>query len=741
MSLSPDGVLWYGGGFVDVLGRRPPATIELAATGKQDGGKWANPQTVAFSAFSSDRSAGRSSGDTGETKRKTYAAGGHAALGYNGVDTFFSVVVVRCDTWAIQWGVSRAECLERAVIHDLITLTAHTVCGLYSPDSGSKERRLFYGSRLDVPLVRKQENREWRSFMASPRPLHTGMEKESIIALAVASATSFFALTRDGAVHLVSLEVPSRREKVDPVPAVRCTKVTQVSLKKNASGAASMVFSGGSDHAFLLVYAKGGTSFDVVNTRGFSHEAPHAVSRQTVALSQPQGPLERVEFAGPHHIVATCGSPNQAASLQFFTVIPGEATEAAEIIASPIVPLHRPPIATFYDANGDTHTVVCGSASAADAESLVQCTLSLAAGPYSADVVESASWQPVISRHYEAPPTLDEGERQQLYKDLRALHIAESSANGAARWAPLKLFYALTTSTTVKGAGSAGGTLATAVFAVTIAPYLHTRLVKQWHNATAGLHALLDKPAGCANPYALAWNPRHLRRALRLMSQAQLSHAFQLAAGAMRASSSTAASDEAVTYAEAATASVDIALHIITLSRQTGAALSDEDVETVVLLLRASRETGHVVLRHSSRMELLLDSCLQQRAMNRLLGRKMTPAAFTTTEEEEEKEHTSADGGTALAPGRGFFGLPGDLRAERALRTRYTANAWAQNLQRDAARHHAAASRAAELLQGLSEEGRGAHQLSDWESIGRRPHPDAVLTQFESTLVRQEEPQ
>lgn len=343
-----------------------------------------------------------------------------------------------------------------------------------------------------------------------------------------------------------------------------------------------------------------------------------------------------------------------------------------------------------------------------------------------------------------------------------------------------------------------------AIFAVCTSPYIHSKLAKQWHNGSQGLNTVLLSTArgsvdalqgasdagrgggscGAAaakNIYTLSWNSHHLRRALRLMKQGDLAHAMSVAAAVLRqatvspthacATTTNAndsqsdchaadslhdaqllrrqmkegCTDQANTlFCDVATATVDVAVQIITVASQVGAQLSAVDVEEVAVLLRASRKCGHALLQHVSRMQMLTENYIQQQVLRRLTGQSRSRAneadGYAVPHVHAGANHDDVNMESIITSWH---------QEEHQLHTRYTANTWAMHSYNERERYNATIAGASKYLDTVQLELQKANSatasraagastvsvLSDWELVGARPCLDAVMNEFESTLV------
>lgn len=698
VSVSPKGTLATESTFVELFRSKPPCTLNyMTKDAKQQQWKKQEPTCLSFSSFPTI------------LKRDVvkYAAGDHVALSYDSADSFFSVAVVRCDTWSVQWAISNTDCLHNAEIQQLVMPNADVVCGVYQHNKSSG---LFLASRHSIATVSKQENRVDRSYMAQPRSVTRSFDANDIITVAAGSADKLFVLSNKGTVFMVDIGAEVLRS-TDAIAAG--TKVLTRALK-NVKKSSKLVVSHVDEFTHVLVFSPDDTSFEVITAKTAS--LSEATCTAFCATVQTANSIVNVEMAGPYHVVATYSDP----AIQFFTVLPGEA--GSDVTPLTVMPLSYTPVATTYNATEQSHTLLCLPSAAKERQeplvnALVSAVLPFSEGPYTHDTLKRAQWAPLPNtfKHYGMSDN-QQGEEASLGELMRGdLLQLQNAGSSDGTWVPFHMFYVL--------ANTKDAVVNMALFSVKAGASVHARLAKQWHNATTGLHAFMTQAGELSRALSMPWNPRHLRRALRLMSSEQLAQTFHAVAECLQATMTT---DAAVHYKDAATAALSVALHITTLSNQIGVAIDPKDVEIVASLLRASRETGHEMTRYAGRMELQLDACLQRRSMRRLLASHMQSGAG----DDEQLASLQRD----------FFGIPADLQVERTLLTRFAANSWAQYLGEEEAEHCRIAAKAAAYLHQV--EGIVSHQgtttasvLCNWEDKGKRPCGDKLMNEFESTLV------
>lgn len=734
IAISSQGILSCGNTFIDTLATRPPADFcYVPADGTLQG---VSPDLVSFSAFgtfrsvrtatlrSTEREASKQPG-----KAKAYESGDHAALYYKKSGSFFSILVVRCDTWAVQWGVKSFG--HGHDIKELHALSAHTIVGHCGASGGGK--RVFVANRFDTRLTKKQDNRLWRQFMARPREVELNKLAGDIVSLAPTSSTSFVVLTTVGSLSLVTVNTEVLAEGTDD--GILTEKVLlSKAFRGTCPATGTVVLSSSQEndgeetkHAFV-VWTKGQESVEVALLSGVLGANGAAKCKTHTITTGSEFRVSHAAFCGLTRLCLLLDGGTSAAAVQFAALdFAGDAVSVSDP-----VPLAYSPVASTFSAKRLTQTLVCSVDSkrgtVPGVDSLIQTTLPLAHGSYTRSALAKAVWRPLRDprRHYVPHTAAEKSDASELFRDLQMLgdHGAVAGgASGGGAWIPLELFYCLAN----KESAGLREKCDVAVFSLKTAPFLHTRLVKQWHNAAGGLKQILQTHEGgglaVQDPLTLAWHPRHLRRALRLMNQDELAETFR------RAVSAT----QTWAYAEAATSAVDTALHIISLSRQLGVSLDPQGVETIAVLLRASRAMGHELVRSGSRMGLLLESTLQQRRMNRLLKRRTDTTASKAEEERENQART-------LSVEKDFFGFPGEYQTARTLQTRYTANTWTQPLRDNVAHHKSVAAQAeaymretASLLAASS--GQVSDHATTWAERGRRTHGDSILEHFESTLM------
>ncbi|RNF15258.1 uncharacterized protein Tco025E_05555 [Trypanosoma conorhini] len=827
VQFSPTGRVACGGSFLDLHGRRPPATIQAVhPTGVAPPPP---PPLTSWSAFPTSK---RPHGEpTAGEDENANPAGEHVALGFSHAadasaqTLFFSVGVFRCDTWALQWAV-RADALgDGRRVCQVCCLSAHTV--VFIVEGGGK-KELYVASKADVPRVAKRENRQWRSFLASAHPVGMKFAGEDFHSLCALSATSCLLLTGAGRLIRVTVATAPQLEVTEEEVTVDGGLAAA-----RGDGSRSLVLSGAvgkdteSENCHAAVFAAGGSTCHVMKLVGTN--AAMKVSRPQ-PISLPAGAtVERAEFAGPHILVLTLAFNKRTTfALQMTCLVPSQSPSTATAPASSAAPSESPfscipfaplrmaaqqvPLATMYCAEKETHVVLVSrphraadagrrhdaatsSATGGGESSWWSCLeyaeLPLQEGPYPEEVLRNATWRSLPEPCSTALPTVaaagalgaegTDGDNEDEEEDNNNdddddgdhhhhhHHHATATAAAAAfqrglallshtpsggQWEPIRLHYALAAPLSRrKAAGEKSSNVAVNVLAIETAPFVHTRLVKQWHNATRGLRCLLDEAnntVGGLAPFAVAWNPRHLRRALRLFSQEGLRLLFGRVADALRASTQPGEAPS-LFYGAAATAVTDVALQIITLARQVGALLAPEDVAVNALLLRASREAGHLVVNNTARGRLLLESVVRSRLANRVLGGVTANhrAAHSGSDPTADEEADAAEAE--------FLNAPAELRVERALRTKYAPNTWTQHLLRRHGEHSAVVARALQHLQAVApllqqqaavggggEGGEAAQHpqsavapalLPDWMPLGRRAHASAAFTEYESALL------
>ncbi|CAJ1024996.1 hypothetical protein Q4I30_003714 [Leishmania utingensis] len=717
--VSNDGKLAWGSCFASCHGDHVPAAIKLVK--KAGDGDKVDPDCVAFSSFDVVRSARL------DIKAR-YRAGDHVALAFNDPDSFFVAAVVRCDTWAVQWAVEKSACLTDASVTQLAVLCANTMCGVAiassSASSSSQMQYLFVASRFDVPTASRIENKEWRQFLAPPRSIETGLEEEGIASISAFNKNTLLVLTEKGSLALVHLDV--RGLKTHPASTAAFYTVQRIQCKLTLASIESriVVYNDEKECAYAAVYSVAEKAMELVHFHQTTAETATRAGEVVVTVLKVATsiPVDGLRFAGPFHLVVTCLRTKE--NMQFVSLIPG--TGALETMVFDPLTVPHVPIATFYSESTEEFVVISSSQGVAafagltneqKVASLIETTLTFSAGPFSQASLNKATWGLVSNpfRHY-GPQTRRHAEEESGADEEEDLQLLQGAgARSTGRWTPVTLCYALATRRLFLPA------VQVAVFAVETAPFLHTRLIKQWHNATTGLKEILGATSTkLSGALALPWNPRHIRRALRLFSQDELSSLLHRVATTIAASECVASP---VLYPDATTTAVDIALHTITLARQMGATLKPEDVRIVAIILRAARESSHELLRYASRMELLMESHLQQRAMDRVLERRASACG------EGDEVSQSLEGN--------FYGIAAELQTERILHTRYTSNAWAQHLGKCKAQYKMEGESAMRLLAAAHNKSENTMEraLSDWRQLGSTPHQDPLLNQFEQALL------
>lgn len=707
MLVSKSGIVGCGSSFVDYQTRQPPGVISYIGSTKCD--KGVRPDHTVFSLFEED-SFLRSK------QNAVQPAGGHVALAYNGQKSFFSIAIVRCDTWAIQWCVERSGCLEVSSILRLVVLSSSLICGVASTLSGSPQ--LFIASQRDVKRVDRHSNREWREFVAPSRIIPTGFGKEEIVWIEGFDNNSFLVLSLKGSLQLIRVNT-----QLLGAPEVegeaKLTTVTRLMDGLRVDEKSRMVVCNGGEQTFVAVFSLQSKSLELLHILRISSGTPKTGDSKVERVSvSTKIPIDTLSFLDPFHLCVT--SERSVDNMQFLGIVPGSGT-LETISFDPLTSPHTP-LAIHYNAGGESLHVLStmqansfGALSDSDkVRSLIYTSISFSAGPFTQRALAKASWSLITNPYVQhGPRSTEYVDQGGVEGDLQLLGDVHTRLQG--RWVPMTLYYALS------GKRREGSEVETAIFSIETAPFLHTRLIKQWHNATVGLKTVLESQRHTVGgALSMAWNPRHMRRALRLLSQKELGALFHSIAATVAASES---SEAVVSYCEVATATVDMALQVITLSQQVGAALHPCDIQTIALVLRASRESGHELLRYASRMELLMESSLQQKAMNRILRCR----ANTSENSDESAESLQKD----------FYGIPVELQMEHMLHTRYTSNGWAQHLLNDKSAHLEAAQSASKYLAMVpsSSDNKGVRPLRDWREIGARPHRDPLLNEFESTFI------
>ncbi|CCW63000.1 unnamed protein product [Phytomonas sp. EM1] len=593
-------------------------------------------------------------------------------------------------------------------------LDAHLLCGLAS--TNCNEHRLFLGSRLDCKYVTGKTNRSLRHFIAQPRFLKLGIEAEKIITIAATSPNSIIALTELCSLYLIKIEFDFNGQELNWTISEKLVITEKI---KCVPKEAEMIFSTNGESNTLVVYSQESSTLNTISFSTDYENLSGTVSQITVPHNFR---LRRVEFVGSYYFVMTleeCSSHKPAFQfVSFFTS--GEGTH--EFVQHEVLPLKKVPVASYFNTETEEHVIVCVNMASwspileqdLNTDLLVQSKFTFLNGPYSSKAVTAAIWKPFhTARGTDQVLTSFEYAED----DINAIQslIAPKDTNPASS---LRLFYALLNST-VKGSSEV------AVFCVDTLGYIHNRLVKQFHNATQGLQQLLSTRHPIKHPFLLSWNPRHLRRALRLLGQEQVDALFHDIAEVMR-SSVSGSIFEASRYGEISTAGCSIAMHIITLSKQMGVVLDPKDTEILAALFRSSREISHECLAYLSRMKLILESCIQQRRINNLLyigqGR--------ITEIPENEEANSAQGAE-------FFPVSNYFHSNQALQTKYDMNSWADILQTHMSHHIQVAESAMQYITDAYDFNLTSKDkvLSDWQFLGREPNLDSTFNRFESTLM------
>ncbi|ORC89442.1 uncharacterized protein TM35_000122170 [Trypanosoma theileri] len=812
MQLSATGRIACGGSFIDMYGGRPAANIEAVhPTGA--------PSPAPLSSWSQFPTVKRIRNDSEQqhTDAKMHAAGEHVAISFyhhtssvSSQEMFFAVGLFRCDTWALQWAVRADSITAGKRVCEVCCLSAHTVAFLVGGEGGkngkNSKKELYIATKADVPRTTKRENRQWRSFLADARLVVTGFESEDLCSIQALSATRFLLVTGTG--RLVRITV-----SITPEVEVKSTEVTLLSLnnttvesRKNVSfrmAVSSAVGNSSEELTYVAVFTPGGRACHVL---GLIAAKKETVSKPHI-ISIPKGTtIERVEFAGPHILLVTLlYTDTKTFGFHFTCLVPPESPSETSFSCVSFdaihMTAHRVPVMTMFNPEKEMHIVVTdrrhygeGHTSKDSNKSnnkhdkkegswwthLEYTELPLQEGPYTREVLQSATWHSLPEPFHTRIPTLggkggnnrevEDDDKEEDSEDAAADYQQElamlNQRGSSGLWEQVRLHYPLAAKTSFSSSSDASEKsvpteegnrdVSITVLAIETAPFVHTRLVKQWHNAARGLRILLDgqsnnSTVGGLPSFAIAWNPQHMRRSLRLFTQDGLRLLFTKMALTLRGSTEE---ENAATlfYGVAATAVTDMALQIITLSRQVGAQLRQEDVEVVVELLRASRAAGHLIVNSTSRSKLLLESAVRSRLANHVLTveKKRNHGSSDENGNEEKEEEEEEEGGTT------FYNLPNELRVERALHVRYAPNAWTQQLRVKSSDHAAAVAGAIQHLKTIApllqqqqeqqEEGEkedsSLHNgkkgnialLPDWVMLGQRAHPDSAFTEYESVL-------
>ncbi|KAG8342409.1 hypothetical protein ERJ75_000272000 [Trypanosoma vivax] len=814
VQLSATGRVSLGASFVDIYGRRPPARLE-AVGALALGSTSTSLPLVSWSAFSGARKGHSSASGIHKAADHVAVAFGRSALSLAG-SAFFHVGVFRCDTWALQWAVRLNSKSEAGQVADVVCLSAYTVVFLVKFGDNKKKthEKLYVASKLDLQHDELGTSNKWRPFLTEAYNVDTGFPSENICSIQPFSPSSFLLLTTAGRLVRVTVtnspKVVTRSEEVatlEPVEYNSANKSVALSLVSSTavtSGDCVTAVDQESETrpAFAVVYAAGGSAYHVLDLKN-----PKLNKWQTITVPK-KTTIKRVEFAGPYMIVATLShGKSDSFALQFTCVAPSgpSAEPSFECSSFELVkmPLHRVPLATIFDEEREVHTIlvqynhrVASAGASHDSEpyqrrwwSLLEyAELPVHEGPYTTDTLQKATWWPV-PEPYRVPAAaatavggsaaVDEhGDTttSDFQHDLAQLSQSQSSGY----WEPICLHYPVAHAEIKDGGGSREvEDVSVCVIAVETAPFAHTRLSKQWPNGTQGLWHLLvqsDDNNGLTvrglSPFAVSWNPRHVNRALLLLSQERFCFLFSKAAAFLRDSTTPEKIPELL-YGTAASAVVDMALQMITLTRRVGACLRQEDVELVVRLLRASRSTGHMIVKHITRGHLLLESTVRRRMADRVLAGFHERGNVVTADAGQEGdagETTEADM---------FHNVPSEMRIERTLHCKYAPNVWTQRLIEKSPKHAEVVSGAIQYLsqvsplleqlrsrqrcqgdleeckgpygneeEGRQEEGKmgrkhkGARASrpptaqSDWLALGCRPHVDTNFTDYEFSLMR-----
>ncbi|SCU67004.1 uncharacterized protein TEOVI_000866800 [Trypanosoma equiperdum] len=819
LSLSASKRVAYHDLFMDLHGRRPSGRIRLVSEAAPEASAaWATSWSAFASGGAQDAGMGRS--------KKRKLAGEHVAVAFNrtkvqaSTELFFHVAVFRCDTWALQW-VARASSADPAArVLDVCCLSANIVAFLVECKDESETRaELCIATRFSIPSSENLSNVRWRSFISEARVVDTGFTAEGIRSIQALSATSLLVLTGSG--RLVRATV-SRMETMETT----CEQVASLSVMirrtRGTHTTPALVVSrnccgkGGAetktkDRTYAAVLNDNGSKCYVLDLM-----APCA-SRKLQHITFPKDTIaERVEFAGSYMLVVTLRLKESSSYvLQFTCLVPQDSPSEGSFTMTSFDLIHltarRTPLATMYDSEKETHIVVSQWQDTAEDSSTSEVVeteqwwrrmefaeVSLASGPYTTDVLRGATWLPLPEPFRSDVPALrtvvgsgvdgDDGEAAEVEYHQELSLLNKERVTGS--WLPLYLHYALATPLSRMGDGVREvKTVLVTVFAIETAPFVHTRLAKQWHNAVQGLLFLLGvgwnvgehrgkmkQIADGVPAFAVPWNPGHMRRALRLFGQRALRRLFSSVACALRHSAEPSAAQQ-LFYGVATTSLTDVAMQIITLSRRVGAHLRAEDVETVVLLLRASRDLGHAIVNHTTRSQVLLECIVKGRMAGRVLGgfdgRTKGDAGRGAEGDDEKNDEVKERRQESV----GFLSGASEMRVERMLHNRYTTNDWSQQLLLKRSQHADVVAQARLYLndvlpfvqhkqeqpiceeqkqqrqhQGREEEDEEVSEeehnqkgrktamndalLPDWVFMGRRPHADAGFTEYEGILLR-----
>lgn len=452
---------------------------------------------------------------------------------------------------------------------------------------------------------------------------------------------------------------------------------------------------------------------------------------------------------------------------------------------------------------------------------------------------EAGVWQHSTATATASPPPnwtpLVSGEGESAEEDaLTALLHRSGAAPSGGDGGGITLEYPLTH---LLPSETGGWRAEVTLTSITVPARVHTRLAKQCHNGVRGLllivrEALRGSPALAKSGsewrgncyFSLLvhqhWHPKYIRRVLKLLSTTQLGqllrrvcewihHASSLpvassliaaeardtAENERRRTSSCCSSSRddsggggGVWYFKACSAATDLALHIISISRQRGLSLvpfltrSSEvkygcTLEPLLWVIRGGRALAHPLRQLLPRVQLMSESTRQHRLLQALKKKKTASASEGQENDDDEEERSLYALGAVMDRLRtGRRGYRGATAALTTTGLKYTPNAWVTSLASRLPEISQVTGVAANYLQELEEEEDGEpttwgmreggtnhhpvsttakdddddesggasaphllpaahHRLSEWVKWGRRPHEDDVLRRFESLLV------
>nr|CCC51104.1 conserved hypothetical protein, fragment [Trypanosoma vivax Y486] len=710
VQLSATGRVSLGASFVDIYGRRPPARLE-AVGALALGSTSTSLPLVSWSAFSGARKGHSSASGIHKAADHVAVAFGRSALSLAG-SAFFHVGVFRCDTWALQWAVRLNSKSEAGQVADVVCLSAYTVVFLVKFGDNKKKthEKLYVASKLDLQHDELGTSNKWRPFLTEAYNVDTGFPSENICSIQPFSPSSFLLLTTAG--RLVRVTVTN-----SPKVVTRSEEVATLEPVEYNSANKSVALS--------LVSSTAVTSGDCVT----------AVDQESETR-----PAFAVVYAAGGSAYHVLDLKNPKLNKWQTITVPKKTTIKRVEFAGPYMI-----VATLSHGKSDSFAL--------------QFTCVAPSGPSAEPSFECSSFELVKMPLHRVPLATIFDEEREVHTILVQYNHRVASAGASHDSEPYqRRWWSL---------------LEYAELPVHEGPYTTDTLQKAtWWPVPEPYRVPAAAATRGLSPFAVSWNPRHVNRALLLLSQERFCFLFSKAAAFLRDSTTPEKIPELL-YGTAASAVVDMALQMITLTRRVGACLRQEDVELVVRLLRASRSTGHMIVKHITRGHLLLESTVRRRMADRVLAGFHERGNVVTADAGQEGdagETTEADM---------FHNVPSEMRIERTLHCKYAPNVWTQRLIEKSPKHAEVVSGAIQYLsqvsplleqlrsrqrcqgdleeckgpygneeEGRQEEGKmgrkhkGARASrpptaqSDWLALGCRPHVDTNFTDYEFSLMR-----